>query len=83
MRDYTLTQSASFAGSGLAVFGMIAKWRARRRFENLCSEGSELPGCPGATKDDIGWALALPAGQDPLMALERRLLLRSRHPSAA
>ena len=78
MRDYALNRAMAAESIGTSLLTLYRNWRARRRIEKLASSGDAILRELGFTRDDVQWAMRLPLGRNPMLALEERAFRLSR-----
>ncbi len=78
MRDYALNRAMAADSIGTSLISLFRNWRERRQMAKLETCEDHILRGLGITRDDIRWAMRLPLGQNPALALEDRTFRRSR-----
>ena len=78
MRDYTLNRAIAAENIGASLLAPYRNWRARCRIEKLTICNDAILRDLGITRDDVQWAIRLPLGRNPMLALEERAFRLSR-----
>lgn len=78
MRDYALNRAMAAENIGASLLAPYRNWRARCRIEKLANGNDEILKDLGITRDDVQWAMRLPLGRNPMLALEDRAFRQSR-----